>query len=271
MNPSLARILTGSVLTTLLFVRTASAEPEGSVSASAPPTITHPDWASVPDANAFLQAFPTFAHDIGIEGAAEITCEVTASGSLKGCTVVREAPEGLGFGPSLVRLARYFKLKPSTVGGVRVGGARVNIPARFLLASHTSPPVPRGQETSATLTLARRLVAAEGLDTAVHDAATAAEHDYVEKLRSRFRVAALTPEQNAKIQSKAEQVNRVADGIVDALARSAATGQREVDLEGAIAAANDPKSLLNGRLPSERRRLLTETEALLEQTMDSTD
>ena len=228
------------------------------------PIITNPGWARKPSADNFLEAFPVYARSFGIEGSAEMSCQVTARGGLTGCAVLRAAPEGLGFGASLLKLARFFDLKPSTIDGARVGGARVNIPATFLRASYGGQRVPRDQESPTTLLLARRLVAAEGLDAAVNDAAKAAKAKYAARQRSPNHGKTSEDSEEADFKSKTERVDRIAASIVEALARSAAVGQRDTDIEEAITAADNPKSLLHDRLPSVRRRLFAETESLLE-------
>jgi protein TonB len=71
---------------------------------------------------------------MGVAGRAEITCQVTARGTLTGCSVVSEDPSGQEFGTQALKMTKLFKMRPKTKDGAPVDGATVNIPIRFQLA-----------------------------------------------------------------------------------------------------------------------------------------
>ena len=71
--------------------------------------------------------------DTGKEGKATIKCSVTAKGTLENCSIASEDPEGFGFGTAAMRMAKLFKMKPSTADGQSVDGAEVSIPIAFRL------------------------------------------------------------------------------------------------------------------------------------------
>ena len=95
--------------------------------------IGQPNWIKRPGANEFARFYPDRAQRMEQEGSATITCAVTAAGSLTGCRLVRETPDGFGFGAATLKLAQYFKMSPRTVDGQPVEGGQVTIPIRFSL------------------------------------------------------------------------------------------------------------------------------------------
>ena len=58
---------------------------------------------------------------------------MTANGSLTGCSVVSESPAGAGFGEATIRAASKFRMRPKTVDGAPVEGARVRVPLTWRL------------------------------------------------------------------------------------------------------------------------------------------
>ena len=96
--------------------------------------ITRPDWLRRPNADEVAQYYPPRASDLGKEGSAQITCTVTAKGTVENCMIDSETPDGLGFGSAALKLSRLFKMKPQTQDGQPVEGAKVTIPLSFKLA-----------------------------------------------------------------------------------------------------------------------------------------
>ena len=94
--------------------------------------ITRPDWTRQPNADDMSSYYPDRAQRMGQNGRAAITCTVTASGSLTGCSVVSEDPADFGFGQAALKLAHLFKMKPQTSDGAPVGGAQITVPIRFV-------------------------------------------------------------------------------------------------------------------------------------------
>jgi protein TonB len=97
------------------------------------PDIRNPQWLKRPGASEFARFYPDRAQRMEQEGSATITCGVTAAGSLTDCRLVRETPDGFGFGAATLKLAQYFKMSPRTVDGQPVEGGQVTIPIRFNL------------------------------------------------------------------------------------------------------------------------------------------
>jgi TonB family protein len=125
--------------------------------------VTSPDWVSRPSGDDVAQYYPTFAQFFGLTGEGKISCSVTTEGSLTDCRVYSEVPVGFGFGDAAIKMSALFRMKPETLDGVPVGGARVNIPIVFRLPESdgnlVSEPLSGSEPTSDALTLGRKLAA----------------------------------------------------------------------------------------------------------------
>jgi TonB family protein len=96
----------------------------------APANCKNPDWKHVPTRDQLVSIWPRAALEKGLNGKAEITCTTTTQGSLRDCTVVREAPPGAGFGQAAIALSPQFLMTPKMCGGRPVQGD-VQIPVNF--------------------------------------------------------------------------------------------------------------------------------------------
>ncbi|WP_296815804.1 energy transducer TonB [Brevundimonas sp.] len=98
-----------------------------------PSVIRNPEWVRQPTARQLERAFPQRAANDGVSGRVTLSCSVTASGAVSGCSVASESPQGYGFGRAGLSLTQYFVMRPRTVDGAPVEGARVSIPLVFSL------------------------------------------------------------------------------------------------------------------------------------------
>jgi protein TonB len=100
---------------------------------AAPSVITRPDWLRQPSADQLAREYPDRALRLDREGRVQLSCTVAADGKVNNCSVTSETPTGMGFGEAALKLTRYFQMRPQTVDGAPVGGAKVNIGIPFKL------------------------------------------------------------------------------------------------------------------------------------------
>ncbi|HEY3814961.1 MAG TPA: energy transducer TonB [Caulobacteraceae bacterium] len=99
-----------------------------------PAVITNPDWITRPNSDQLLAAFPKDALDKGVSGDVQLECQVEVDTTLSGCAVIKEDPPGMGFGAAGLSLAATMHMRPQTVDGKAVRGARVIVPLNFKVA-----------------------------------------------------------------------------------------------------------------------------------------
>jgi TonB family protein len=88
-----------------------------------------PVWVKAATFDDLAAAYPAKAG--GEEGYAVAHCEVRRSGDLRGCVVVKEAPEGHEFGRAALALADKFKVDPKLAETHVSGMMMVDLPVRF--------------------------------------------------------------------------------------------------------------------------------------------
>ncbi|CAN5336503.1 hypothetical protein BH11PSE2_BH11PSE2_06190 [soil metagenome] len=105
--------------------------------------VQNPAWLSAPSYGDMLAAFPAGARAKGQGGRTNLNCTFSADGGLKGCAVLNEEPQGMGFGQAAQGLASRFKASPKLGDGVSVTDLDVIVPFTFssLMLQNTRPPI----------------------------------------------------------------------------------------------------------------------------------
>ena len=111
-------------LVSLLIMAAASVATAQTPAPTTPPPTSIPrplsiDWKARPSADDVAAVYPRHASLMGIRGEATMHCSVTAKGTLQGCSVIYENPEGEGFGAAELELARDFRMSPRPRRGCR--------------------------------------------------------------------------------------------------------------------------------------------------------
>ncbi len=135
------------MIAALLLLMMQSGPPPVAVAPPAPPAprplvITNPQWIRKPNGDDLTGYYPTSALERGVEGHTVVECVVTEDGLLAACRVISEEPAGEGFGAAGVQAASLFRMRPQTVNGVPVSGARVRVPLTWRVVA--DDPAPTG-------------------------------------------------------------------------------------------------------------------------------
>lgn len=93
--------------------------------------ITNPDWLRRPSREELLSVYPVRAILERVGGRATLSCAVEITTDLADCFITSEGPDFYGFGEAALSLAPFMKMKPRTVDGQPVSGARVTVPIVF--------------------------------------------------------------------------------------------------------------------------------------------
>lgn len=105
--------------------------------------VEKPDWIVRVNPNKIVALYPQAAIDAGVkEGVGVADCLVMPDGKLTDCSVSREEPGGLGYGPAALMVAGVMQMDPWTPEGRPVAGARIRLPVVFNLAPEAEPAPP---------------------------------------------------------------------------------------------------------------------------------
>ncbi|MBN8810229.1 MULTISPECIES: energy transducer TonB [unclassified Sphingomonas] len=88
-------------------------------------------WAEMPSQRLLGKHNPPRPRYEGVSGGALLACHVLPSRRLADCEVLRETPEGYGFGKAAREAATDFRVNPPMLGGQVVARGRVAIPVAF--------------------------------------------------------------------------------------------------------------------------------------------
>lgn len=182
--------------------------------------VIRPDWIERPSGDDFANYFPRLAELLAISGRTMMRCDVSATGTLENCNVTQEQPAGLGFGAAALKMSQFFRMKPMSVDGAPVAGAKINIPIVFaeprLDAAPPAAAPPDGPSPSPrALELARRIAAAS-----YGPARMQAIADQVRKtIVAQQLGASLTEQQQAVIDDFAEAMAASGPPRIEAFAR----------------------------------------------------
>lgn len=101
------------------------------VAAAAP--VTEPVWVRRPNAEEVAMAYPSGAMRAGIEGAVTLDCTVTEAGTLTGCVLASETPEGVGFAAATQAMSTGMIMKSHDRQGQPVAGRPFKLTIRWAL------------------------------------------------------------------------------------------------------------------------------------------
>lgn len=192
--------------------------------------VTKPDWVEKPNGDDFANYYPRIPELLGISGRTLMRCDVSATGTLENCNITQEQPAGLGFGDAALKISQFFRMKPMSVDGAPVAGAKINIPITFAgppseAESPSSPPA-SPQPSAKALELARR-VAATGFGPAEMDAYAARLRNSI--LERQFG-ASLTEQEQAALDDYVQAMRDSAPQRAEALAQRLAREFTEAQL-----------------------------------------
>jgi outer membrane biosynthesis protein TonB len=89
------------------------------------------EWVSAPSVADLAALYPEQARASHISGRAIAACVLAADGSLTGCVVRTETPDGYGFGSAALKATHDFKVTLATRTGPLVAGRRVMLDLRW--------------------------------------------------------------------------------------------------------------------------------------------
>jgi TonB family protein len=163
-------------------------------------TVTNPDWVRRPTGEEMSNFYPRVAQLVGLDGHVTIECGVTAEGGVENCAVLSETPVGMEFGKAAVAMADLFRMKPKTIDGAPVAGAKVIIPIGFMYphvdADDPPPPSPVGEAPSPKALMLAKQVVADGFTSDAINAYLAKTRDNISR---QFAATSLTEQEQSAV------------------------------------------------------------------------
>jgi len=127
--PPNAVMANGDIIIPVSFNGAAAAGDEASTGTGH--IITNPDWLRKPSGSDLARFFPDAASRANMGGRVRMVCFVSMTGSLEGCRVVSETPEGFGFGAAALAMSKIFSMRPRMVDGESIKGGVIVLPIDF--------------------------------------------------------------------------------------------------------------------------------------------
>ena len=102
-----------------------------------------PAWIAAPTITDVKAVYPPQARQERVEGTVILSCKVTATGDLQGCSVLKESSPGVGFAQAALALAPKYRMNPKASDGSSMEGATVALPVRFQITEEGPGSAPQ--------------------------------------------------------------------------------------------------------------------------------
>lgn len=204
-------------------------------------TVTDPDWVQRPSGDDLAELYPKLAQIMNLAGRTIMDCGVTAAGQMDACKITSEAPLGVGFGDATLRAATRFQMKPMTLDGAPVAGARVQIPMRWVLQDDapSSPAPAEPAVPAARLPLARRVAELAGAAQIVTKSIDASLRNIVDQ-QNQDGAVTHPAEREFAVEAVRGAAAAVSARTIEIIARSYATHLDEAQLQQVAAFLASP-------------------------------
>ena len=116
----------------LLLALAQAAAPAEVPATPLPPAFVAPGFERTPTEAEAVAAYPPEAEAERLSGEVRLRCGVTHLRQLNDCRVTAETPAGKGFGAAALKMAPYYRLKPTLSDGRPIaGGGTIELGVRF--------------------------------------------------------------------------------------------------------------------------------------------
>jgi TonB family protein len=201
--------------------------------------IRFPDWSETADSRATVDAYPTVAKGLRMDGFVMLNCQVTDVGLLRACRVLVERPGGIGFGAAAITLSSRYRLSAKMMeqGAAHQSAVLpISFSADAIFRSPGQPPPPKAPPSAAALATAREIVLALNQLRQV---------DYWEEDWAKATLSDMTSGVDAGVRTDAVQAHRAAmaserPATVDAYAAIYARFLNEDQLKTYLAYVKSP-------------------------------